>query len=56
MLYLIYMYRVRTSNCRDCLDCHIYPCNGRTGAGKVSLEPHESKEYFDMSQAEIGHS
>ena len=39
------------------LSCrHIYPCNGRTGPGKVSLEPHESKEDFDMSQAKIGHS
>ena len=37
-------------------DRHIYPCNGRTGPGKVSLEPHESKEDFDMSQAKIGHS
>ena len=39
------------------LSCrHIYPCNGRTGPGKVSLEPHEYKEDFDMSQAKIGHS
>ena len=39
------------------LSCrHIYPCNGRTGPGKVSLEPHESKEDFDTSQAKIGHS
>ena len=37
-------------------DRHIYPCNGRTGPGKVSLEPHEYKEDFDMSQAKIGHS
>ena len=37
-------------------DRHIYPRNGRTGPGKVSLEPHESKEDFDMSQAKIGHS
>ena len=35
---------------------HIYPCNGRTGLSKVSLEPHESKEDFDMSRAKIGHS
>ena len=39
------------------LSCrHIYPCNGLTGPSKVSLEPHESKEDFDMSQAKIGHS
>ena len=37
-------------------DRHIYPCNGCTGPGKVSLELHESKEDFDMSQAKIGHS
>ena len=47
---------MRTLNCCDCLDRHICPCNGRTGPGKVSLEPHESKEDFDMSQAKIGHS
>ena len=55
-VYIHIQYRVRTSNCRDCLDRHICPCNGRTGPGKVSLEPHDSKEYFDISQAEIGHS
>ena len=38
------------------LSYHIYPCNDRTGLGKVSLEPHESKEEFDMSRAKIGHS
>ena len=37
-------------------DRYIYPCNGRTRPGKVSLEPHESKEDFDMSRAKIGHS
>ena len=50
------MYRVRSLINDTQGNGYIYPYNGRTGLSKVSLEPHGSKEDFDISRAMIGHS